>query len=73
MKIGLSVRAVGELKKIFFSMEKRTPKLSRVRGGGILKGRITKLGTFCWPLDVMNHAKFNLYLISSLRAGGWSK
>jgi hypothetical protein len=75
MKIGRSVRAVGELRKIiFFNEEKGQQRyISRVCGGGTRKGGIMKLGTFVDVADVINHAKFHLPKINILRASGGSK
>jgi hypothetical protein len=75
MKIGRLVRAVGELKKIFFKLHKKRQQryISRVCGGGILQGGTVKLGTFVDVLDFMNHAKFHLRKMSISRASRGQK
>ena len=75
MRIGRSVRAVGELKKILKKSKKKGQQryISRVRGGGTPKGGMMKLGILVDVLDVMNHAKFHLHKMNILRASGGQK
>jgi hypothetical protein len=47
--------------------------ISRVRCGRTPPGGKMKLDTFVDPLDVINHAKFNLHSMNILRASGGRK
>jgi hypothetical protein len=73
MKIGCSVRAVCELKKIFFVKLKKDTKVIRLRGGRTPSGGMRKLCKFVEHLDVMNHAIFHLHMMNSLQASRGSK
>jgi hypothetical protein len=74
MKIGSSVRAVREPKKMVKKIKKGQQRyISRMRGGGTPEGGMMKLGTFVDTPDVMTHANFHLHLMNTFRASRESK
>ena len=75
MKIGWSVRAVREQKKIKTKNKKfgHQRYISGMRRSVTPIGGMMKLGTLVEPSDVMNHAKFHLHQMNILGASGGSK
>jgi hypothetical protein len=76
MKIGLSVRAVREPKKIIKKIKNKKGQqryISRICRGGTPKDGELKHGTFIDLMDLINRANFYLFLMNSFRASGGSK
>ena len=59
MKIGFSVWAVREMKKVKKKKNGGQRYISRMRGGVTPRGGVMKLGTSAETPDVINHAKFH--------------
>ena len=72
MKIGLSVWAVREPEKVI-RRKRHQRYISRMRGGGTPGDGEMKLGTFVELMDIINHANFHLYLMTSFWASGGQK
>ena len=72
MKIGLSVRAVREMKKVN-KKKGRDLYISHMRGGGTPRGGKILLGTLVDTPDVMNHANSHLPRMNGLRASRGQK
>jgi hypothetical protein len=73
MKIGLSVPALRESKKIKNNKKGQQCYISRICWGGTPKDGELKLGTFVEPEDFMNDTNFYLLLMNSFRASEGSK
>ena len=73
-RIGFSVRAVREPEKVKIKKKSKKkgqdPYISRMRGGGALRGRKMVLGTSSEPQEVIIYANLCVYQISSFGAAG---